>query len=211
VPPEHVLHNNTCSDLLAIAEHMLSGEIKYRKENFEEAFWELQMAATLSDDLVYDEPWGWMQPPGHALGALMLEQGRVDEAEAHFRKDMDTRNYGRCHPNNIWALKGLKSCLLARQEQKLRGERGERVSAGSAGGAERADSGTSAESGRSVSADSAERSESGSSAGGTGGTGGAGGADAELEAEIAELGAKIATFQTGDTKIEVACMCARGK
>jgi hypothetical protein len=32
------------------------------------------MAADLSDNLVYDEPWGWMQPPVHALGALNLEQ-----------------------------------------------------------------------------------------------------------------------------------------
>lgn len=44
---------------------------------YEEAFWELNMAATLSDDLVYDEPWGWMQPPLHALGALSLEQVSV--------------------------------------------------------------------------------------------------------------------------------------
>ena len=34
------------------------------------------MAADLSDSLVYDEPWGWMQPPCHALGALNLEQVR---------------------------------------------------------------------------------------------------------------------------------------
>ena len=40
-----------------------------RTGQYEEAFWELNMAATLSDDLVYDEPWGWMQPPLHALGA----------------------------------------------------------------------------------------------------------------------------------------------
>ncbi len=32
------------------------------------------MAAQECDDLVYDEPWGWMQPPLHALGALSLEQ-----------------------------------------------------------------------------------------------------------------------------------------
>lgn len=31
------------------------------------------MAADLCDNLVYDEPWGWMQPPVHALGALNLE------------------------------------------------------------------------------------------------------------------------------------------
>lgn len=32
------------------------------------------MAVARSAGLVYDEPWGWMQPPLHALGALLLEQ-----------------------------------------------------------------------------------------------------------------------------------------
>jgi hypothetical protein len=41
---------------------------------YDDGFWELNMAADLSDNLVYDEPWGWMQPPVHALGALTLEQ-----------------------------------------------------------------------------------------------------------------------------------------
>ena len=26
---------------------------------------------------------------------------------------MDKKFYGRCHPDNIWALKGLQSCLLS--------------------------------------------------------------------------------------------------
>lgn len=45
-----------------------------RAGKYEEGFWELAMATELSDNLVYDEPWGWMQPPIHALGALTLEQ-----------------------------------------------------------------------------------------------------------------------------------------
>jgi hypothetical protein len=78
---------------------------------YEEAFWHLGQAAEHSDCLVYDEPAGWMQPPAHALGALHLEQGHVALAEKFFRQDMDTRNYGRCHPDNIWALSGLRACL----------------------------------------------------------------------------------------------------
>lgn len=31
VPADHVLHNNTCSDMLVIAEHMLQGELLYRQ------------------------------------------------------------------------------------------------------------------------------------------------------------------------------------
>jgi hypothetical protein len=30
VPADHVLHNNLCSDMLAVAEHMLRGELHYR-------------------------------------------------------------------------------------------------------------------------------------------------------------------------------------
>jgi hypothetical protein len=42
--------------------------------NFDVAFEFLELAVTRSAALVYDEPWGWMQPPLHALGALLLEQ-----------------------------------------------------------------------------------------------------------------------------------------
>ena len=38
------------------------------------------------DELCHDESWSWMQPPRHALGAVLLEQGRLQEAEAAFAK-----------------------------------------------------------------------------------------------------------------------------
>lgn len=111
VPADRVLHNNLCSDLIKIGEAMLRGEIQYRRGCYDEAFSFLRDAVKQSDSLVYDEPWGWMQPPRHALGALLLEQNRVEEAEIEFRKDMDTSFFGRCHPNNLWALSGLQRCL----------------------------------------------------------------------------------------------------
>lgn len=40
------------------------------------------------DSLPYDEPWGWMQPVRHALGALLLEQGSVADAEIVYREDL---------------------------------------------------------------------------------------------------------------------------
>jgi hypothetical protein len=43
--------------------------------------------------------------------SLPVLQGRVEEAEYHFRRDMDRSVYGRCHPDNIWALCGLVGCL----------------------------------------------------------------------------------------------------
>ena len=117
VPETRLLHNNSCQDLFAIAEEMLSGEIAYRCGNFDLAFAHLRASVAADDNLPYDEPWGWMQPTRHALGALLLEQGRVAEAEAVYREDLGlggklTR--AQIHPDNIWALRGLMDCLKAR-------------------------------------------------------------------------------------------------
>jgi hypothetical protein len=51
-----------------------AGEIEYRRGAFDAAFAHLRASVKLDDDLPYDEPWGWMQPTRHALGALLLEQ-----------------------------------------------------------------------------------------------------------------------------------------
>ena len=61
---------------------MLEGEIAYRRGEHDAAFARLRAAVGIEDDLPYDEPWGWMQPVRHALGALLLEQDRRAEAEA---------------------------------------------------------------------------------------------------------------------------------
>ncbi|MDX5382267.1 MAG: tetratricopeptide repeat protein [Rhodobacterales bacterium] len=117
VPETRLLHNNTCQDLFAIAEEMLSGEIEYRRGNYDAAFAHLRASVAADDNLPYDEPWGWMQPTRHALGALLLEQGRVAEAEAVYREDLGlggNLTRAQIHPDNIWALRGLMECLEAR-------------------------------------------------------------------------------------------------
>ena len=58
----------------------------------------------------------------HAYGALLLEQGRVTEAEAVYRADLglDGTLPRACHhPGNVWALHGYHECLvrLGKQEQ----------------------------------------------------------------------------------------------
>ena len=82
------MHNVLCSEQLAVAEAMLDGEFQYRKEDYDRAYRRLRDAVALEDALPYDEPWGWMQPTRHALGALLLEQGHVAEAEAVYREDL---------------------------------------------------------------------------------------------------------------------------
>ncbi|MGW3664985.1 hypothetical protein [Streptomyces sp. NPDC005141] len=115
VPETRMLFNNTCADILAIASAMLDGELEYRKGNHDLAFAALERSIALDDGLPYDEPWGWMQPTRHAYGALLLEQGRVAEAEAVYRADLgldDTLPRASQHPGNVWSLHGFHECLL---------------------------------------------------------------------------------------------------
>lgn len=105
VPETSFLFQNPSLHILEVAEAMIAGEIAYRKGEFKQAFEDLREAVRLDDALNYDEPWGWMQPARHALGALLLEQGHFAEAETVYRADLDR------HPKNPWALYGLADSL----------------------------------------------------------------------------------------------------
>jgi tetratricopeptide (TPR) repeat protein len=114
VPETRYVFNNTCIDVLKIAEQMLLGEIEYRKQNYDIAYDHLRQAVYLDDNLKYDEPWGWMQPARHALGALLLEQGRVAEAKQVYMDDLgltDVLVTTSQHHDNLWSLHGLVECL----------------------------------------------------------------------------------------------------
>jgi tetratricopeptide (TPR) repeat protein len=104
-----------CTDLLDVAARMLDGELEYRKKNYEDAFGCLRQAIKLDDAIPVPEPWGQLQPPRHAYGALLLEQGHVDEAAEIYRADLGIDNTAptfRRRPNNAWSLHGLHECLL---------------------------------------------------------------------------------------------------
>ncbi len=119
VPKTRMMHNNTVRDLLEIAKEMVRGEIEYRKGNYDAAYAHLRRSVALDDDLPYDEPWGWMQPARHALGALLFEQGHAEEAEAVYREDLGLGGQlsrATVHPDNIWSLRGLHDCLKKRGE-----------------------------------------------------------------------------------------------
>ena len=115
VPESRRLFNNSCRDLIQIAAAMLDGEIAYRKGEYDDAFAYLRKATALDDALPYDEPWGWMQPTRHALGALLLEQDHLREAEAVFRADLGfDRTLPRAcqHQDNVWGLHGFHESLV---------------------------------------------------------------------------------------------------
>ncbi|MBX2884724.1 MAG: hypothetical protein KTR32_32515 [Granulosicoccus sp.] len=119
VPESRMLFNNTCRDILAVGEQMMLGELEYHKGNHEQAFVHLRKSVELDDNMPYDEPWGWMQPTRHALGALLIEQGHYAEAESVYRADLglDSTLSRACqHPANVWSLHGLHECLVNRGE-----------------------------------------------------------------------------------------------
>lgn len=114
VPESRTIFNNQCTNILAIAVEMLRGEIEYRKGNHATAFAHLRHAVELDDQLPFDEPWGWMQPARHALGALLLEQNQVEAAAAVYRADLgldNTLSRPSQHPDNVWSLHGYVECL----------------------------------------------------------------------------------------------------
>jgi tetratricopeptide (TPR) repeat protein len=123
-----LMHNNFMyqdpaegPSILNVNDAILEAEIEYRrqyisKENgssydFSAAFQELRRGVDLSLNLAYNEPWGQMQPVRHILGALLLEQGEVEEAEEVYRADIELWK------DNMWGLLGLKLCLEARGDE----------------------------------------------------------------------------------------------
>ena len=121
VPADRVYANNLASEVLEIANAMLAGEIAYRRAEFEAAFTHLREAVRLDDALNYSEPWPWMHPPRHALGALLLEQDHPAEAASVYRADLGIEpTIARCrqNPENVWSLHGYVECLRRCGEQR---------------------------------------------------------------------------------------------
>ena len=117
IPEDRHLFNNTSRTVLSVAEAMMAGELAYHRGLHAEGFDHLREAVRRNDALFYTEPWAWMHPPRHALGALLLEQGHVEEAEQVYREDLGLASgvpRANVHPDNVWALHGLVECLTRR-------------------------------------------------------------------------------------------------
>ncbi|CAI6088250.1 unnamed protein product [Clonostachys chloroleuca] len=115
VPNSRLSFPNRVVDILKVAHAMLDGEMEYRRGNFDEAFAHLRTAVKCDDALNYGEPWGWMLPTRHALGALLLEHGKVEEAARVYGEDLaliEGLASAHQHPNNVWALHGYHECLV---------------------------------------------------------------------------------------------------
>ncbi len=94
-------------DMLRLAAVALEADIISRHQNPEQAIPLLEEAIHIQDNLAYTEPPPWYMPMRQALGAVLLEAGRADHAEAAFREDL------RDWPENGWSLFGLLQSLRA--------------------------------------------------------------------------------------------------
>ncbi len=98
---------NTAADVLAIAPHVLAGELAARTADYDTAIARLSKAVRLHDALIYTEPDDWHYPVRHSLGAVLLQAGLPREAEVIYWEDLND------HPENGWALFGLMQALKA--------------------------------------------------------------------------------------------------
>lgn len=105
MPKEAHFGNNAGTDLMAVAEPMLEGEILAAEGKLADAVKVLGEAVKAEDKLRYDEPPDWVVPVRHALGAFLLKAGKLAEAEAVYRDDLKK------WPDNGWSLFGLSECL----------------------------------------------------------------------------------------------------
>ncbi len=108
VPKDAMFMLNPASTVLQIAKHVLDGEIAFRKGDIDSAVASLREAVKIEDDLKYMEPPEWIQPVRHTLGAILVSNGRYEEAEKVYREDLKE------WPENGWSLYGLAKCLRAR-------------------------------------------------------------------------------------------------
>jgi tetratricopeptide (TPR) repeat protein len=111
VPAEARVGNNAASDVLAVAEMLLAGEILVRAGEFDDGLRALQVAVEREDRLRYSEPPDWIHPVRHALGATLLTVGRAEEAEQVYRADLQRL------PNNGWSLYGLSRSLRLQKKE----------------------------------------------------------------------------------------------
>jgi tetratricopeptide (TPR) repeat protein len=110
VPKETAVSNNTAESIIAVANHMIEGELLIAEGKLDPGLEELRAALALEDALKYDEPPSWMIPLRHTIGANLMHAGRFAEAEQVYRDDLKRL------PENGWSLLGLSQALGAQQK-----------------------------------------------------------------------------------------------
>ena len=96
---------STPAVLLSIGIKVLEARISGVSGQWHTAIAALEEAVVMQDELPYTEPPPWYFPTREALGFALLEAGKLAEAEAVFREQLEHT------PRNGWSLRGLVASL----------------------------------------------------------------------------------------------------
>ena len=105
VPADRMYGFNKATDVLNLADNIMSAKIALTKNDKRSAIEFLRKAVQLEDALNYDEPEDWYIPVRETLGAVLMLTGEHQEAEKVFRAELAK------HLRNGRALFGLVESL----------------------------------------------------------------------------------------------------
>ena len=95
------------TDVLKLARALADGRLAQAQGDSKAAIASFEEAAVLQDGLPYTEPPFWYYPVRQTLAAALLQAGRLDEAEAQFKRALERA------PNNGWSYYGLAKVYAA--------------------------------------------------------------------------------------------------
>ncbi|MET0962556.1 MAG: hypothetical protein ABWY05_07015 [Noviherbaspirillum sp.] len=98
--------------ILQTARHVADARLSAALGDYAAAARSYEQAVAIQDSLAYMEPPYWYYPIHQSLGAVLLQAGRVDEAERAFRASLARV------PNNGWALYGLQQVYRQRGDAR---------------------------------------------------------------------------------------------
>ncbi|NML16466.1 hypothetical protein [Azohydromonas caseinilytica] len=98
--------------VIETARHVAAGRLADAQGDLDGAARAYRQAIAIEDKLQYMEPAYWYYPVRQSLGAVLLRQGKLDEAEQMLRDSL-----GRVR-NNGWALAGLAQVYRAKGDNK---------------------------------------------------------------------------------------------
>lgn len=102
---ERKIGSQPAATALEIGRLVLAGETAFKAGDRAGGLAKLAEAVAAEEQLVYAEPVPWMMPARHAYGALLIVDGKHQQAEQVFLRDLEV------FPANGWALLGLRDAL----------------------------------------------------------------------------------------------------